>query len=208
MKKKLFSTALIIAALVGFNMSAQEPANSAEKACTENAQCHKGEKGKKDKDFKKDRGDRKGPRGEFKGQRPDLFKGITLTAEQQAQLEALRPQRPEGKDNCDSVKCTKGKDAGCDKAKTDKKDGTKQFRDGGRRGNPGAKKAEYVKKVKEILTPEQYVVFLENIVFSTPDEGAPAPRHDGKPRHDKKAPKDGKEECAEDCVVEEVVEVN
>lgn len=201
MKKKLLSSALILAALVGFNMSAQEPATTTDKVCTENTQCQKWDK---NKDGKK--GHRHGDckeaqcphakKGDKPGQRPNLFEGITLTEEQQVQIDALRPQRPECKVKGDSIKCDKAKAEKCDKAKADGKDCDKKFKGDGRRpgANP-AMRAEYVKKVKEILTPEQYVTFLENIVFMPQND---APRPDGMPRHDRKGgPKGDKPACPE-----------
>lgn len=170
MKKKLFSAALIVAALFSFSASAQQPVKSAKESTEVTAQTKadkndKAKKGHRHGDCDKKECDR-APRGDRKGQRPYLFRGITLTAEQQTQLNALRPARPECKDaKCDKAKCEK---AECDKSKNDKGGRRHDFK-GHRPGahNPGMR-AEYVKKVKEILTPEQYVVFLENIVIPAP----------------------------------------
>lgn len=167
MKKKLFSAALIIAALFSLNASAQQPVKSAKESTEVTAQT------KADKNDKAKKGDRKGhrhgdcdnkdcrkdDRGDRKGQRPDLFRGITLTADQQAKLEALRPA-------CKA--CPEGEAAKTDKPQGDKEKRGHNFK-GHRPGahNPGMR-AEYVKQVKEILTPEQYVVFLENIVIPAP----------------------------------------
>lgn len=181
MKKKLLGTALIIAALATFNMSAQEPAVTTGKVCTENAGCHKAAKDKNHSKGHK-HGDctatdcTQAKKGDRKGQRPDFFRGITLTAEQQAQIDSLRPRRPECKaDGAACDKAAKAKDA---KAKADRKGHDKKFRGPRHHGMNGARKAAYVKKVKEILTPEQYVVFLENIVMGPaqcPDgKGCPA----------------------------------
>lgn len=165
MKKKLLSMALIIVAIAGFNAKAQDTVKSTQ----DTEQCAKA--CQKDK-MKK--GDRKGHRNaHHRGGRPDFFKGITLTAEQQSQLEALRPQRPEGAE--------KSKDA---KEKRDK--GFK-----GQRPHAGMR-AEYVNKVKEILTPEQYVVFLENIVLRPAND---APRHD---RHNCSGKNCNRTECPEE----------
>lgn len=157
MKKKLISTALILAALVSFNLSAQQPENTTT-TCTENTTCHKA--GKQDKTGKNGR----------RGNRPDLFKGITLSAEQQSQLEALRPARPE-------AKAGDSKDTGTDKAKGDRKNREKKAKSENRRDG----RKEYISKVKEILTPEQYVVFLENIASQPAGNGH---RHGKKPHHD------------------------
>lgn len=177
MKKKLISTTLILAALVSFNINAQQPVNTAA-TCTESTACHKAD----NKDNAngtcsgrtadcKDGKCHHNEKGGRKGKRPDLFKGITLTPEQQSQIEALRPARPEGK-------AKDAKEPKADKAKGDRKDQGK-MRDGERRGN---RHMEYISKVKEILTPEQYVVFLENIV-SQPQPRHNGPRHSGKRHH-------------------------
>lgn len=188
MKKKLFSAALILAAVVSFNASASQSASTQDvKEITSKVEEKATELGEKAKDFgkkaeksikkegKKLKGDRKGGRD---GQRPDLFKGIDLSAEQKAQLEALRPQRPEGaprgekkikgaKAACDSAACPAKAacDKKCDKAACDKKDGKgpkADIRREGRKGHP-AMREEYVNKVKEILTPEQFEVFQKNL---------------------------------------------
>lgn len=71
----------------------------------------------------------------------NAFEGIELTDAQKESLKALHPQRPEGKG--------------------------KQVKDSVA-GRPDGKKmrADYVNGVKAILTPDQYVVFLENIVLN------------------------------------------
>lgn len=186
MKKKLFSAALILAAMMSFNASAQEPAT----ANAETTESVSAQDVKADKNDKMKRGDRKGPRhgdkkdfrhggrGDCKGMRPDLFKGITLTADQQARLDALRPERPgrpEGSEaKPDRAKCDKADKGGCDKAARGR-----EFRGEGRHGRHHGMRADYVRKVKEILTPEQYVVFLENIVLQ-PGDGAPCKSKDGR----------------------------
>lgn len=73
--------------------------------------------------------------------RSNAFEGITLSEEQKEALKALRPQRPEKRERqqADSVA---------------PRDSHKKMR------------AEYVNGVKQILTPDQYVVFLENIVIN------------------------------------------
>lgn len=90
-------------------------------------------------------------------QRPcaDPFAGINLTQEQQTKLTALRE------------KCKTNR-AAADKARKDRF----QQRDSMVRAN----KKQRLEEVKAILTPEQYVVFLENMVVANPghDRG-PAP---------------------------------
>lgn len=73
------------------------------------------------------------------------FEGITLTDAQKTQLEAVKAKRAE-------------------KAKARKAD--KQRMDSAQRVERRAAKKEYFEEVKAILTPDQYVVFLENQVFT------------------------------------------
>lgn len=165
MKKKLFSAALIVAAFFSFSVSAQQPVKSAKESTEATAQA------KADKNDKAKKDDRKGHRhGDCdnrdcthnnrhgrKAQRPDLFRGITLTADQQAKLDSLRPA------------CKACPDGKSDKPQCDREKPGHDVKGHGRPGhhNPGMR-AEFVGKVKEILTPEQYVVFLENIVLPAP----------------------------------------
>lgn len=85
----------------------------------------------------------------------DPFAGINLTQEQQTKLTALRE------------KCKTNR-AAADKARKDRF----QQRDSIMRVN----KKQRLEEVKAILTPEQYVIFLENMVVANPghDRG-PAP---------------------------------
>lgn len=84
-------------------------------------------------------------RASQKPQCPSPFEGIELTSEQKTKLDAL-------KDECDPQKQK------CDKAKADKQKAKKQEI----AERQQAKRKEYLAKIKEILTPEQYVQFLEN----------------------------------------------
>ncbi len=102
------------------------------------------------------------------------FEGLNLTAEQQAKLKALREKS--GAQRQEKAKA--GKEA--------RKDRRAQS-DSVRR----ADQRDYLNGVKEILTPEQYVQFLENMVVNgRPGHGRPnphemrqSPRRQG-PRHD------------------------
>lgn len=180
MKKRLLSAAIILTALVGFNASAQQqtPDNQNANEMTSKQDKKADKKDKKDRKDRKFNKDRKAGRH---GQRPDLFKGIELSAEQKAQLDALRPQLPEGapkkeakvkcnETKCDSAACVKpdcGKE--CCKADLDKKcpkDPKGPKAEGRRHGRPEMGKGmreEYVNKVKEILTTEQFEIFQKNI---------------------------------------------
>lgn len=94
-------------------------------------------------------------RGHQRGANP--FEGITLNDTQKEALKALTPQRPEHKgQRHDSVKARR-----LERPEHPIPTDTAYIRH-----NPKHMRAEYVKKVKEILTSEQYVVFLENIVIN------------------------------------------
>ena len=79
--------------------------------------------------------------------KPDLFKGITLTEEQQAAVNALNEKYAQER-----------KDAKKEKAEAK----AKERKD----GNESRK--SYMEEMKQILTPEQYVVYLENVATNRP----------------------------------------
>ncbi len=83
--------------------------------------------------------------------RPCPFDGLNLTADQQAKLKEIAP--------CNAKQAKK---EAKDKARQERREAAQNSR------------REYLAKVKNILTPEQYVQFLENSYL------APA-RHDGRP---------------------------
>lgn len=164
MRKKFFSVAMLIGALVGIPAMAQEPTvvvdeaeeivETAQPTATTHSQRHGNGRMKpghrnngqrtRNKGFQANRQDR---------QRPNLFEGLNLTTEQQSQLEALKGSRANN--------------------------GQAQA-EGQNRPDRKAKKQEFLAKVKGILTPEQYTQFLENAFVN-----GPAKRHHdgGRPRH-------------------------
>lgn len=78
-----------------------------------------------------------------------LFEGITLTPEQQTKIQTLRDNRKQERA------------AKAEQAKQQRADRRKQAVD---------MKRQRLADMKQILTPEQYVVYLENIVVNQPDQ--------------------------------------
>lgn len=118
------------------------------------------------------------------------FEGIILTMDQQSKIDALNSQL---KSRCDSA-CTARPDSVCpnDKGGCCKKDCRKGGKKGGKKGGPRGgmnpdTRAWYIGQVKEILEPEQYVTFLENIVMM-PQQG-PGPDMKRAPMGKDKGPK-------------------
>lgn len=144
MKKKILSAAILLFGLTAMSVSAQEKATS-EKQCTEQTDCAKQKAhGKKEKKNRRDKNEAKVEMREHRQMcraQFNPFEGLDLTEQQQSQLEALRaefrPSREEMKD--------------------DAKDGKKDFKE-----EMTKSRETYLAKVKEILTADQYVKFLEN----------------------------------------------
>ncbi len=97
------------------------------------------------------------PAGKMKNFNP--FIGTTITPEQQAKLDQLNKDRAEKK-----------------AAAKEQRQKTKQMNDSVRR----AEKLDYLRQVKDIIGPDQYVIFLENIAVAQPQQGkAMRPGKDG-----------------------------
>ena len=107
------------------------------------------------------------------------FEGVTLTPEQQSSVKALNEKYAQARKD--------GKKAKAEAKKQERKD----FKE--------TKKA-YLQEMKDILTPEQYVVYLENIVLTTPQQqpqmrqGMKAHKPDAKFQGKKEGKKDGKKD--------------
>ncbi|MDD6890284.1 MAG: hypothetical protein PUD39_08495 [Bacteroidales bacterium] len=206
MKTKVLGIALMIATLCGFGVSAQESCCKESKESAAN--CSK----------------------KARPQHPDFFQGITLTADQQAKIDALNAECAKeakaakcekaakadcckeakcGKaEKCDkAAKCEKAAKADCCKADTAKcgkaakcekvakadccKADTAKCGNHNKKGMRRVarfhkeKHMEYIGKVKEILTPEQYEVFLKNVESAAPQckEGKACQKAEGKACH-------------------------
>ncbi len=106
---------------------------------------------------------------------PNPFEGITLTQEQQAKLDQLNQSRKA--DRQQRAQATKEQ--------------KKQAKEA-RRADRKAQKRDYLNNVKSILTPDQYVVFLENIVVEqAPGQHKMMRANDGKVKGMKKFDKKG-----------------
>ncbi len=91
----------------------------------------------------------------LKCDRPDPFIGITLTPEQQTKIQTLKAET-KAKRQAMAKECKA-------KVKNDRAQRAEAMK---------ASKKEYLESVKEILGPDQYVVFLENIVLNQPSPKA------------------------------------
>lgn len=168
MKKKVLTLALIAAGLFSFNAMAANPETNS--TCSSQKTCcvKSGEKKAKGEG----RQHKKGPKDEMAA-----FEGINLTDAQKAQITQLQEQR---------------------NAKRAEMKAQRQNADSAAVSRPDRRQArlEYFKAVGEILTPDQYVTFLENIAVGPqkaqsvkPDKqgrrGEKAKKGDKKGRHNK-----------------------
>jgi len=115
------------------------------------------------------------------------FEGLNITAEQQTKLDALRA---ECKAKFDQARAEQQKaKADKQKAKAEKK-ANKQKAKAEAFAKMRAEREQMLAKIKNILTPEQYVKFLENSYLNSANKG-PRPGKDfNGPRGDRK--RDGK----------------
>ncbi|MDE6636756.1 MAG: hypothetical protein K2K32_00815 [Muribaculaceae bacterium] len=137
MKKKVLGLALMAMALVGFNGMAQNNSQKNSQCCKAQTECAKGSKG-----IKKEARGLKNP-----------YEGLTLTDAQKSKLAELDSKRIA--DHKAKMEARKAEVKG---QKSEMSDAEKQARMQARK----ADKLEYLKEVKAIIGPDQYVVFLEN----------------------------------------------
>lgn len=108
-----------------------------------------------------------------------LFEGVNLTAEQQTKLAALRESQQAKAAQAWGERAKMSKEVRKERAKVAREEARKDRAE--RDSMMKANKRAYLDGVKQILTPEQYVVFLENAYFT-----ATAPKHGDAPKHGKK----------------------
>ncbi|WP_297071142.1 Spy/CpxP family protein refolding chaperone [uncultured Duncaniella sp.] len=155
MKKTILSIAVLLASMAGITASAQSQ-NASPQAKTV---CATGNCTKKD------------------APKYNPFQGLNLTEKQQAELQALKPAKgakcTNGEKNAscskNSQSCTKGNKDKQQLSQAEKQAQRKQFAE-----QRLQNRRDYLAKVKNILTPEQYVQFLEN---SYVDQGMKGPGH-------------------------------
>lgn len=155
MKNLFVSAAVITASLFGMNAFAQSLVNPS-KCETPKSECP----------YQK---------GECGKQQCDAnaicFEGITLSDAQKTKIKALCEKR--------STEAKQRKEAA--KQRIEARD--RKFKQGD--SIRMAQKRQNLNEIKEILTPEQYVVYLENIVISTPSGKMVKDGHKGDMRHGK-----------------------
>lgn len=158
MKKTVIGMALMAMALVGFNGMAQNTTQSC-KAQTENSCCKQG--------------DKKGMKKEARG-KMNPYEGLTLTEAQKgklAELDAKQQAKRQAKMEARKADVQKG-----EAAKAEKKNMTDAEKQAAKQAKMQARKAEkleYLQEVKEIIGPDQYVVFLENFYVNGGQQGGP-----------------------------------
>lgn len=170
--KKIISFALAAVAMIGFSASAQDQATKpCAKATCSKQECDKAQAGDND------RMRRPATWREF------AFEGVLLSLEQQTKMDEINKEFDSKlaatctKDSCkadkanlDNKKCDKAdcKKDNCKKENCRKADCKKENCRKAKHGRHGADlfkaRTEYIAQVKQVLTPEQYTTFLENIV--------------------------------------------
>lgn len=151
MKKKIMTIALALAVLGGIQAGAKNNDNTTT-TCTQ--QTEQSCPAKKARDGKSPRMDKQ-QRAFFSQQ---AFDGIQLTDAQKAGLKALDEQQQAKRQEMKAQK---------ESAKAEARQ-QKQQNDSTMRASRQQAKRDYLNGVKSVLTPDQYVVFLENIVVEGP----------------------------------------
>lgn len=175
MKKKILGLAIVALSMVSFTTMAQTPdgvPSPEKKECQAPGKECKGPK----KDCKGKGKDCKAKQG--RGQR-DPFAGLSLTDAQKQQLSDLKARR-------DSMRAQKAQAARADRQHKDSVDMSQRRAD----------RQQYLAEVKTILGPDQYVVYLENLVLDSPQQGRQAHQGDNRgiraDKHQKHFAKDAK----------------
>lgn len=147
MKKKVIGFIVAIAAITSGSVFAQNKTDQ-NNGKPQTECCNTAKEGKKGK-------------GEKKGPKFNAFEGIQLTADQQQKLQVLRQ-------GLGPVKLTKEQKENLKKENKNLTDEQKKQKKTERKAQKSAAKKNYLNGVKGILTPDQYVMFLENVYLYSP----------------------------------------
>lgn len=159
MKKALVSIMMAVALIGGGTAYAQTDGSTGATTQKEKTEKSKGDKGSRMK--KGEKGQKEGAKG-MKGGRQQFnpFDGIQLTEDQQQKLQVLqRGLGPVMLDKEQQARIPENKDLTPEQRKQLKEE---------REAKKMEAKKNYLNGVKETLTPEQYVIFLENVYLYAP----------------------------------------
>lgn len=140
MKMKFFGLALAAITCVALNGNAQTTTTS-DKCCANKTECTQQCKKDCKKDGKQCKADKK--KGD-RAARQSAFDKMTLTADQKARLEQFHQKNREAR-----------------KAQAEARKADKQRGDSAMRADREAAKRQYLTELKEIVGPDNYVIFLE-----------------------------------------------
>lgn len=158
MKKVIVSVMLSMALLAGGTAYAQTQTDGTTGATTQKEKVEKGKKG--DKGSKGTKGN-KGNKVK-KGPKYNAFEGVQLTDDQQQRLQVLQQ-------GLGPVVLTPEQQAKIPENKNLTEEQKKQLKKE-RKAQKLERKKKYLNGVKEILTPDQYVIFLENCYLYAPKD--------------------------------------
>lgn len=160
MKKKIISVTFILSCMIGLSAIAQNPESRQAAPIETTVEAPASHPDGKCPDSNGCRNKRM-PHN-------DPFDGIELTSDQKAKIEALRT-------NCKNEKaqCCKNDSTASNRCRNNESCCKPEKND----IDKAAQKQQRLNDIKKILTTDQYVKFLENIVTSQPER--PNPRHHG-----------------------------
>lgn len=182
MKKVFVSMMLAGALLTGGTAYAQTKTDGNTGATTQKECCQTGKDCASKGDKKGKKGDKKGKKGE-KAAKFNPFDGIQLTNDQQARLQVLRQ-------GLGPVELSKAQQEKIPENKNLTPEQKKQLKKEKKAKKLEAKK-NYLNGVKEVLTPDQYVIFLENCYLYAPQNQGKVAKQGAGPKS-KLGGKDGK----------------
>lgn len=166
--KKVLVSALMAIALIASGTAYAQTQSDATTGATKQSECCQTAKGEKSgKDFKKGGKQGKGIKGS-QATRPQFnpFDGVQLTDDQQQRLQVLQQ-------GLGPVVLDKEQQAKIKENPNLTPEQKKQLKEERKARKLEAKK-NYLNGVKEILTPEQYVIFLENVYLYSPQKDGKA----------------------------------